>query len=1287
MQAAQLGGVAGTRSGFKVSSLALGEGASVPRLKKGSIAALLTSSAPTLPPSPLKDNPIALSTASLPPLLSQTKDKALSFSSIPPLIDSTAAWGAELSGAAILHDPLPPPPPSRTVSIQPLLSSLLSSGVKRTRSGSFSSIVEHHPAPPLDSLSPASLRAKQALDRMKSTVNSLREAQKSLLFSGHASHSLRVWLESAGESLASGGEGGVIAATFSVAFCTLSSLLKCGEEAGSAGPQPSLAPILTPSQRSGLSEGKLLLPYISSLSAVESLVSSETREVNARNVAINNTRNAVLREAQSQGRLQSSTSSSLEAQGTFGTASFVSCLPTSSCTSSASSNPVALVGPNLCDPSTPLRSQPVRGFKGGRKSGVSSGGGCSRDVSGDSSLAVGVAAAGPLVVTSTGLTFEVAPPLAFPCSEAEPVRTKIKPHAVRFSTHDFSCVRPSPSALALCTLAPPFHPDPDGFELGGEWADHPEKSAAVSDKDGTGPGCLAYALSSVLDTAAALRSVLCQGSVVKPPLGSCVSWAGWEESATFTPVFVPSTLVSAEAMGGASLPRERAFLRVPPGESMVFHPREGVTAAILHVLDALSKCTTREEFERGLMEVLQPLPCSGATTPPPSIAPPSPALCWNDVHSAASTHYNELLKVLSPSSPLPFSDRLLSSLSSAFRYHIKRAFNPHVYECCYEEGSSAFSLPGPPMSSTPAAPSHRLGNFIPLVSAGAFSSAYKSFNTKPLLSRFIEQNGSQCGGLGRGAGGLGSGVFVGLPPSDSGDASAVDLSSMVSRALKDLHDGRKGAEKTLARSGGLMGESSSSLQPQLEGLPIPALVSLARFSHAHAFLRSLFGHSGVQMAIAGDGHVWKSLRSLSRFAKSVLFSSPQLDFELHMLALESPQSLAAKLEEEGEAVDALGAASTRLFESYGEVLKAEVLSTLIKTGEGREIFESDAHGAAPSPLIFAPEEAKGDRSRGGTSRSMKDNSRPKKRKASASRCDGDDFSDDVKPQRLEGTLAGLCEEHCSAPLLSESCTDSSAALSQSGKGTFSSLFPSSSFSSTSFGEGLLNDNVGRDTLRDTLLEHEDCFLGAFSDSPKLQDIGYPTLYLYRCTSGLHPSSGRMVSEEAFVSCLRPQGWFSKCNSGVEGQEGTTLKNAASSLANTSSSAAPLKHAYPPPPPHQTIVTFPSASISSLAIGGFSFSEAAGNAKERESVCPQCSKPLASCALGYFPPPSLSFGSLFGGSTSASPARAISRPSFITSQEPLEGLAVSCERCQRVFHTQCVGVAAGSKWKCNSCWGK
>lgn len=387
---------------------------------------------------------------------------------------------------------------------------------------------------------------------------------------------------------------------------------------------------------------------------------------------------------------------------------------------------------------------------------------------------------------------------------ATPVRHRRKARAVRFCTFDFGAVDSAPAELSP--------PAPAAALPSTEVVASPlPPTRCVEDADGTEPGLLASLLSTALTAAAKLRAASPDG---------------------------PSSLLRALLLG----------------------------------LRAVGSCPTLSAW-RSVVAACMSSPLPDLVSPLPAGLSPCEAECaWWDTAAAARSHWAQLARLqqqgppadssfsapsrTAPVPPLPYAERLHDALSSAARFHLRRAFNTHVYESGTEQAP-------PPAAAAPVAPGQ----------GPSFAS----------------------GGVGRGGGGIARG-YIALAPGPGLSYNSDDLAAMVHRALSRLHDCR-GLAAGLIAPHALTGEipithapmgagasslsSSSAIYPPLLTLeqlvdraPIPDLADALEFASAHGFLRYLLGHQAViDCLTARRGNAWTWLGIYARMAQQ--FAPPR----------------------------------------------------------------------------------------------------------------------------------------------------------------------------------------------------------------------------------------------------------------------------------------------------------------------------------------------------------------------------------------------------------------------------
>jgi hypothetical protein len=217
--------------------------------------------------------------------------------------------------------------------------------------------------------------------------------------------------------------------------------------------------------------------------------------------------------------------------------------------------------------------------------------------------------------------------------EAEdwPLRETAKRHAVTFCEYDFSCIDAAPADMAA-----PLQQTSSG--------------------DGTGPGQAALVLAEMCTAAQKVRRLL--------------------DDAAPLPGFAPA----------------------PPDSGL--HCITGLLTGFVSCLAAIGSCPTATAWQNAWSlafngahfapatsytynsaAALSSLEIAGAVT----VASSLPALrrAWEHLRGAAAFHSKELRLLhqsSSSASDLPYARSLGCCLSSAVRFHMRRAFNPHIYD-------------------------------------------------------------------------------------------------------------------------------------------------------------------------------------------------------------------------------------------------------------------------------------------------------------------------------------------------------------------------------------------------------------------------------------------------------------------------------------------------------------------------------------------------------------------------------------------------------------------------------
>ena len=266
---------------------------------------------------------------------------------------------------------------------------------------------------------------------------------------------------------------------------------------------------------------------------------------------------------------------------------------------------------------------------------------------------------------------------------------------------------------------------------------------------------------------------------------------------------------------------------------------------------------------------------------------------------------------LSPAS-LPYAERLSHCLSATLRWHLRRAFNPHVYDVDDSDGQQQqHSSAGGAAASAGAVEdvSHHAHRHHP------------QQQQQPTIRRAPAAPG---GGIGRGGGGVHGGFVAMVAGTGSYKYNSDDLGAVVHTALQRLH-GCRAAAQALLHAGGTSSSSVAvdraplSLRQRVDCASIPDVSDAASFGAAHRFLRCLLGLDAVVTAIAADGDVWRWLRTFARMVGA--YGCPASD--AYFAPLADLQALHAALEAEAADADALLDAAQSTLDRHLRVLEGE----------------------------------------------------------------------------------------------------------------------------------------------------------------------------------------------------------------------------------------------------------------------------------------------------------------------------------------------------------------------------
>ena len=452
-----------------------------------------------------------------------------------------------------------------------------------------------------------------------------------------------------------------------------------------------------------------------------------------------------------------------------------------------------------------------------------------------------------------------------------PRRARHKLRAVRFCTADFSTIDGAPAEVSpTMRSAPPALDEATNDSSSAPTAMMPETRCRL-DADGTESGLLVTLLAPVLDAsrayAVAVRRGECGEAHLLQPLlhvlaalGACPSQALWRDALQAVLLAQPphsgdsssSSGFDVDSGGGAPAALSAAFSRACGGgrdECGTSASPSSVVSAPAHSSAQLCDWWDTCAAARSTTEQLSRLRHAGARPSLPALTNlPTPLV-------------------------LPYADTLHNALSSAVRYQLRRAFNPHVYD-----SDAPPPPPPPPPPVVPGAPVGALPHASPPPRAGSSGASFAS------------------GGVGRGGGGIACGFIALAPALGCGTNGSLhynsdDLASLVHRALVRLHRCRGAATRLIAPHSlaALVAEDAAtallpagrgggqapaplprvvlSLQQLVDAAPIPALCDALEFTSAHRFLRYLLSHQPVLDALArGTGDAWMWLRIYARMS-------------------------------------------------------------------------------------------------------------------------------------------------------------------------------------------------------------------------------------------------------------------------------------------------------------------------------------------------------------------------------------------------------------------------------------
>jgi hypothetical protein len=568
---------------------------------------------------------------------------------------------------------------------------------------------------------------------------------------------------------------------------------------------------------------------------------------------------------------------------------------------------------------------------------------------------------------------------AFRGDSPTPDRARRKLRAVRFAGFDFSAVNAAPSELAPSAIPAPFGllRSPRSIRGGHSAADAAQVSQAAGvlpQRDMTEPGCVVFALAAACSAAGRLRDALLAFPPSPPTNGgggsnsnsssSSSSSSGSSRSSVAGQSFSTSPSYSefssvspsethfgaaAEVREGALMAldlsvEQRALAPEVMGDSetnspIIFPPPLGarcVTIPLLQVLCAIDACASAAVWERAMSDAI-PVSVFAQAQASVQVSPlRSNACAWGEMRGAARFYTSELALLRAPSSlPLPLHIALSNAVSSAARYHLRRALNPHVYDDDSEPGGilATGARPADP-TATPPPPSKYQHVDGPMPG----HHHHHSHRMSPALAAPVSQpTAQQCGGLGRGGGGIRGGYLSMVAGSGNLRYNSDDLAAILHEALRTLHNYRARVVRIisphrLASEGGGGAESAPaiasdaaassgrplSLLQIVDACPLSDLGYVAQFADAHTFVRSLFGHEEALAALASDGDCWKRLRTLARIADEY-----GCDSERHLLPLAAiSNSALAQLLDEGATVDRLVLYANTTLDRHSRALEA-----------------------------------------------------------------------------------------------------------------------------------------------------------------------------------------------------------------------------------------------------------------------------------------------------------------------------------------------------------------------------
>lgn len=493
-----------------------------------------------------------------------------------------------------------------------------------------------------------------------------------------------------------------------------------------------------------------------------------------------------------------------------------------------------------------------------------------------------------------------------------PLREKKKTKTVRFSTFDFSSINAAPNDLSTSALPVPFNINrsPSSIRNGVSAGTALHNGARM--RDIMEPGCVAFSLADACGAARKLRDVI-------------------------------------HARGGLmfDLARERTYVRpLTVGDTTPVHGSgtdipvaKTILVPFLQILLAVEACGNSKVWNTSMDKAITwytntfpsaPLSTSVATVVPNGVTTTTTFYSenWGEVKGVARYYVAQLSLLQSRNSPLPLVESLSNAVSSAIRYHLRRALNPHMYDD-EETNEITTTRPNDPTITPPPNKFVHVDGPMPghhhHHAHHGSNPATSSFGTASTLGMSMYNGGlssSFCGGIGRGGGGIRQGFIAMAPNTGRLRYNGDDLAALTHRALMYVYTGheritelihphtlqqememtgppkRRGQTSTATsttENGGL------TILQIVDGAHIADLEMMVNYAESHAFLRNLFGHESSLAAITADGECWKRLRMLSRIAAEY-----SCEMEAHLLPLSSVSNHIHALLSQAEVVDRVG---------------------------------------------------------------------------------------------------------------------------------------------------------------------------------------------------------------------------------------------------------------------------------------------------------------------------------------------------------------------------------------------